>query len=133
MMNFNQALAVLKKDEEEERNWRSARAKLADVLESAMAANTALEPVTQHKAALESDVAALRASFAKLDGDFQMLQRRHARLDEEHQAKQHALEASLSTARADLAAVEQLKRDTEVQLAELTTKWNLKAGQPTGA
>ena len=133
MMNFNQALAVLKKDEEEERNWRSARAKLTEVLAAAIAADVALEPVTQQKAALESDVAALRASFAKLDGDFQMLQRRHARLDEEHQAKHHALDASLSTARADLAAVEQLKRDTEVQLAELTTKWHLKMGQASGS
>ena len=131
MMNFNQALAVLKKDEEEERNWRSARAKLADVLESAMAAHTALEPVTQQKAALESDVAALRVAFTKLDQDHQRLQTQYGQLDHDYRTKQQVLEATLSATRAEVAAAQQLKRDTETQLAKITADWQLKTNQPT--
>ncbi|TKB72530.1 MAG: hypothetical protein E8D46_13040 [Nitrospira sp.] len=131
MMNFNQALAVLKKDEEEERNWRSARAKLADVLESAMAAHTALETVTKQKAELEADVAALRGVFTQLDADYQALRAQHGQLDREHRAKQQALDATLTTTRAEVAAAQQLKRDTEAQLAKITADWHLKTNQPT--
>ena len=130
MMNFNQALAVLKKDEEEERNWRSARAKLTEVLESAIAAHTALEPVMQQKAALESDVAALRTAFKTLDQDYQRLQAQYGQLDHEYRTKQQALDSTLTTTRAEVAAAQQLKRDTEAQLAKITADWHLKTGHP---
>jgi hypothetical protein len=131
MMNFNQALAVLKKDEEEERNWRSARAKLADVLESAMAAHTALEPVTQQKAALEYDVAALRTAYGKLDADYTALQQSYGQLEAAHRTKKQTLDDSLATTRGEVAAAQQLKRDTEAQLAKITADWHLKTHQPT--
>ena len=129
-MNFNQALAVLKKDEEEERNWRSARAKLTEVLESAMAAPTALELVTHQKSALEADVAALRTAFTTLDQDYQRLQTQYGQLDHEHRTKQQALDSTLTTTRAEVAAAQQLKRDTETQLAKITADWHLKTGHP---
>jgi chromosome segregation ATPase len=130
-MNFNQAITILRKDEEEERNWRSARGKLAEVLEAAMAADRALEPVTKQKQALESDVAALRATYAKLDGDYQTLQKHYKQLDDEYRVKTQSLEATLSAVRAEVAAAQQLKWDTEAQLAKITADWHLKTNHPT--
>lgn len=128
MMTFHQALAILKKDEEEERNWRSARAKLAEVVAAAIEADTALQPVTKQKQALESDVAALRTDVATLNADYQRLQKSYGQLDAEHRARKQQLEATLSTVLAELAAAQQLKHDTEEQLATITAKWQLKTG-----
>lgn len=39
MMTFTDALAIMKKDEEEERNWRSARSKLTELLTTCLNAH----------------------------------------------------------------------------------------------
>ena len=129
-MNFHAALAILKKDEEEERNWRSARAKLAEVLTAAIAADGALEPVRKQQQQLDADVAALRTAFTTLDQDYQRLQTQYGQLDHEYRTKQQALDSTLTTTRAEVAAAQQLKRDTETQLAKITADWHLKTGHP---
>jgi chromosome segregation ATPase len=78
---------------------------------------------------VESDVAALRATFATLDANYAVLQKSYGQLDAEHRTKKQSLEATLSTVRAELTAAQQLKLDTEEQLATITAKWHLKTGQ----
>ena len=128
-MNFNQALTILKKDEEEERNWRSARAKLAEVVEAAIAADVALESAKMQKTALESDVAVLRTAYGKLDADYTALQQSYGQLEAAHRTKKQTLDDSLATTRGEVAAAQQLKHDTEAQLAKITADWHLKTGQ----
>lgn len=123
MMTTAEALTILRKDAEEERNWRSARAKLTEVLEAATAAHTGLEPVTKQKAALESDVAALRTAFNTLTQNYESYQKQYGQLDQEYRTRKQQLELTLSAVLADLAAAQQLKQETEGQLAALKAKF----------
>ena len=103
--------------------------KLPDAFEAIEGAEVQLATVKKEQLRVEADVAATRATFAKLDADMQRLQVRYAQLDQEYHAKQQALEARLSTTRAELTAAQALKRETEEQLATITAKWHLKTGQ----
>ena len=104
--------------------------KLPEAFDEVEALEVRLATAKREQLTVVADIAALRATFAKLDGDYQTLQKRYTQLDGEYRTKEQQIEDSLSTARAELAATQQLKRDTEAQLAELTAKWSLKTGQP---
>lgn len=104
--------------------------KLPDAFEQVEGLEVQLATAKKEKLAVESDLAALKASLAKLGEDYQRLQSRYAQLDADYRAKKESLEATLSTTLADLATAQQLKQDTEAQLAKITADWHLKTGHP---
>ena len=121
-MNVHEALAVLRKDEEEDRNWRSARSKLTELLTACVAAEATERTLTQRHASLESDVATSRAALSTLDADYQVLQKQYGQLDQQYRDKKQTLEASLNTVRGDLDAANQLKQELDDALALLKAK-----------
>lgn len=121
-MTNTEALAVLAKDVEEDKNWRSARSKLTEVLTAAIAADATCHTLTRQHTSLESDIAALRAVFSKLDADYQALQKQYGQLDQEHRAKKQQLDATLRPLLAEVVAAQTLKQDTEEQLAKISAK-----------
>ena len=90
-MTFDEAVTVIRKDIEEDNNWRSARSKMHETLNAALAAQHELQ---QHPAKL-AEVAALTTKLAAL---LQLIEDRQAQLDRldadyrtKEQAKQHRL------------------------------------------
>lgn len=87
--------------------------KLPEAFDEAERLDVRLATAKREQLQVEADIAASRAAFAKLDGDFQTLQRQYAELDAEYRTKQQALETTLRTTRAEVAAAQTLKQDTE--------------------
>ncbi len=90
-MTTAEALAVLRKDAEEDRNWRSATAKLAEVLEAALNADASMQACCEKEAPIRASVAALETHSAELQRTI---------LDQQHQ---------IATFAADLAKKKQLE------------------------
>jgi chromosome segregation ATPase len=104
---------------------------LGDAFDDAERLEGRIAAAKKEKLAVEADIAASRAAFNKLDGDFQKLQASYSQLDAKHREEKARLDSTLSATRAELAAAQQLKHDTEEQLATITAKWHLKTGQAT--
>ena len=79
-------------------------------------------------ARVEADITALKTAYTTLDGDYQMLQASYRQLDAKHREEKARLDATLTAVLAKVAAAQQLKHDTEEQLATITAKWHLKTG-----
>lgn len=103
--------------------------KLPDAFDQVEGLEVRLATAKREKLTVEADVAAMRAVFVKLDLDYQSLQKQYGQLDQEYRVKQRQLESTLNTVQTELAAAQQLKHDTEEQLASITAKWHLKMGQ----
>jgi chromosome segregation ATPase len=71
---------------------------------------------------VDAQMTASKLAAAKLDSDYRDLQVRYGQLDAEYRDKQAQLEASLSTLLAEVAAAQDLKRETEQQLAAISAK-----------
>ena len=65
-MDFTEALKILRKDEEEDRNWRSARQKLTELLQVAEEAKRTLDKFQQQKEHLEASISHLTTQEANL-------------------------------------------------------------------
>ena len=65
-MDFKEALAVFKKYEEEERNWRSARQKITELLETVERADAVMREHLRQKGELEASLARLASEEATL-------------------------------------------------------------------
>lgn len=96
---------------------------LPEAFEQVEGLEVSLATAKKEKQIVESDTAALKTTFAKLDGDYQRLQTQYASLDEEYRDKRQQLEDSLVGLRADLAAGQLLRQETEDQLAALKAKF----------
>lgn len=103
--------------------------KLPEAFDEIGRLETRLAEAQQEHRKAEADVVASRATFLKLDADVQRLQAQYAQLDQEYRAKKQALDATLTTTQAEIAAAQALKQETEEQLASITAKWQLKTGQ----
>jgi len=114
-MEIQDAIKVLKKDVEEEKNWRSARLKMIEVLETVDRGAADLAQLEARKRALHEDCARLGAEQTSL----------------QHSVKR--LQQEVSGWKADLAAKEKLKAERccsideeiaakERRLAELNTE-----------
>jgi hypothetical protein len=87
--------------------------KLPEAFEQVEGLEVSLATAKKEKQLVESDTAALRATFAKLDADYRQLQTLYAGLDGTYRAKKEQLELTLSTVLGDLAEAQQLKQEAE--------------------
>jgi predicted nucleic acid-binding Zn-ribbon protein len=104
--------------------------KLPEAFDEVEALDIRLATAKREQLTVVADIAALRATFAKLDGDYQRLQQKYGQLEGEYRTKEQNLEATLSATREKLAVIEQLIPETEARLASITKDWHLKTGQP---
>jgi hypothetical protein len=66
-MNFTEALAVLRKDEEEDRNWRSARSKLTELLTACLAADAELAGKAAQSQSLDQQIERKQAELGHVE------------------------------------------------------------------
>jgi predicted nucleic acid-binding Zn-ribbon protein len=104
--------------------------RLPEAFDEVEALEIRLATAKREQLTVVADIAALRATFAKLDGDYQRLQQKFGQLEGEYRAKEQVLEATLAGKREKLAVIEQLIPETEARLANITKDWHLKTGQP---
>ena len=104
--------------------------KLPEAFDEVEALEIRLATAKREQLTVVADIAALRATFAKLDGDYQRLQQKYGQLEGEYRAKEQTIDAALSAKREKLAVIEQLIPETEARLAGITKDWHLKTGQP---
>lgn len=104
--------------------------KLPEAFDEVEALEIRLATAKREQLTVVADIAALRATFAKLDGDYQRLQQKFGQLEGEYRTKEQTLEATLSATREKLAVIEELIPQTEARLASITKDWHLKTGQP---
>ena len=104
--------------------------KLPEAFDEVEALEIRLATAKREQLTVVADIAALRATFAKLDGDYQRLQQKYGQLEGEYRAKAQTIDAALSAKREKLAVIEQLIPETEARLAGITKDWHLKTGQP---
>ena len=103
--------------------------KLPDAFDEVEGLEARLATAKRDTRTVEADAVTVRAALTKLDQDYQRLQAQYGQLDQEYRSKQQALDSTLTATRAEVAAAQQLKHDTEAQLAKITADWHLKTGQ----
>jgi chromosome segregation ATPase len=81
MSNYTEALRILRKHTEEERNWRSAVQNIEVLLQAAEDAEKTLFTHEKRKEKLIADVAALAQRQQELNGALEKLQRHLAELE----------------------------------------------------
>jgi chromosome segregation ATPase len=121
-MTYDEAITTIRKDIEEEKNWRSARQKMHEVLNAALEAQHEVQSLASKRALLE----VLTTKQATLQRSIDERQAQMDQLDADYSTKKQDLDARLSTARAEVEAAKKLKQDTEAQLAAITASWHLK-------
>lgn len=72
-LDFNEALKVLDKEHEEEKNWRSARARIGEVLRAARDAQKIILEADGRKAVAQADVDRLAKEKAALEHSIKVL------------------------------------------------------------
>lgn len=121
-MHFAEALTILRKDAEEERNWRSARSKIQEVLEAAIQADSSLQACCDKEARSGASVAALETQRDALHRTLLDLQRQVSTCDATLAEKKQDEAAALAEVRAQRQAEDSKLADVRTQLAELKTK-----------
>ena len=121
-MNFAEAVAVLKKDVEEDKNWRSARAKLAEVVEAAMTADASLQACCDKEAQLRASVAALEHHRDELQRTILDQQRQIATFADDLAKKQQLEASTLADVRAQREAEEAKLDAVQHELEALKAK-----------
>jgi len=62
-MTYNEAMAVIRQHVQDEQNWRGAMAKLPELFQSAMRAQSQVEAFEKTKADLEADIERCKAEY----------------------------------------------------------------------
>lgn len=123
-MTTSEALSVLLKEAQEERNWRSARAQLIDALTEFAAIEERLANSAGEEAALRRRVAELSATRDELQGVVFTLQAQVNGFDTALAEKRRLEELGLADLRQERQTEEQRLLDIQTQLEAVKNQLN---------
>ncbi len=123
-MTVSESLVVLRKDAEEDNNWRSARTKMIEVLESLQSAESRLQAIVTDEANLRASCATLNQQRDDLNATMIDLRGKIARFADDLAEKQKLEQAALADVRAAREAEEQKLADVQEKLGALKKQLN---------
>lgn len=116
MMTFTDALAIMKKDEEEERNWRSARSKLTELLTTCLNAHDEWVGKSAQVEALDRTIQMKQAELTRVEA------RVHEKTEMELRQRRKEMASELKGVTDQIADTQARFAPLRAELAELNAE-----------